>query len=273
MACSWASGTVRADHADTAVEFADFWGEHDLDFSPASLSRLDDLVDAEWDDERFAETTFGSDASFDDRAFSSSCENSAATSAKSSSGTSMATGRRDGPRSGRRRRWAGRAVRSPVVKVAISSLRKQAVLAGETPPCSQSWFSRHEQRDDGVPVRRFPAVASQTGGGQLDAHSRDRFDLIRVESRFTLAELVGGLVVREGGRGLFTNPSTFRPSHTGNPLCPSLSTMRFATSARTESREDVSHSRHPPQTLITVRLIELELSALRLCSLGSLSLR
>jgi len=71
MARSWESGTVRADHADTAVEFADFWGEHDLDFSPASLSRLDDLVDAEWDDERFAETTFGSDASFDDRAFTS----------------------------------------------------------------------------------------------------------------------------------------------------------------------------------------------------------
>ncbi|WP_058993494.1 hypothetical protein [Haloarcula sp. CBA1127] len=68
---SWDPGTVRADHADTAVEFADFWGEHDLDFSPASLSRLDDLVDAEWDDERFAETTFGSDASFDDRAFTS----------------------------------------------------------------------------------------------------------------------------------------------------------------------------------------------------------
>ncbi|MHC3379382.1 hypothetical protein [Haloarcula sp. H-GB5] len=68
---SWDPGTVRAEHADTAVEFADFWGEHDLDFSPTSLSRLDDLVDAEWDDERFAETTFGSDASFDDRAFTS----------------------------------------------------------------------------------------------------------------------------------------------------------------------------------------------------------
>ncbi|KOX95087.1 hypothetical protein AMS69_04320 [Haloarcula rubripromontorii] len=68
---SWDPGTVRADHADTAVEFAEFWGEHDLDFSPASLSRLDDLVDTEWDDERFAETTFGSDAEFDDRAFTS----------------------------------------------------------------------------------------------------------------------------------------------------------------------------------------------------------
>ncbi|MEF8829449.1 MAG: hypothetical protein V5A49_10455 [Haloarcula sp.] len=68
---AWEPGTVRADHADTAVEFADFWGEHDLDFSPASLSRLDGLVDAEWDDDRFAETTFGSEASFDDRAFTS----------------------------------------------------------------------------------------------------------------------------------------------------------------------------------------------------------
>lgn len=71
MARPWEPGTVRADHAETAVEFADFWGEHDLDFSPVSLSRLDDLVDAEWDDERFAETTFGSDVSFDDRAFTS----------------------------------------------------------------------------------------------------------------------------------------------------------------------------------------------------------
>ncbi|WP_336336199.1 ICP22 family protein [Haloarcula brevis] len=67
----WEPGTVRAAHADTAAEFAEFWGERDLDFSPASLSRLDDLVDAEWDAERFAETTFGSDASFDDRAFTS----------------------------------------------------------------------------------------------------------------------------------------------------------------------------------------------------------
>ena len=67
----WEPGTVRAEHAETAVEFADFWGEHDLDLSPTSLSRLDDLVDAEWDDERFAATTFGSDASFDDRAFTS----------------------------------------------------------------------------------------------------------------------------------------------------------------------------------------------------------
>ncbi|TQR22436.1 hypothetical protein C9J85_13985 [Haloferax sp. wsp5] len=40
-------------------------------FLAGLASRLDDLVDAEWDDERFAETTFGSDASFDDRAFSS----------------------------------------------------------------------------------------------------------------------------------------------------------------------------------------------------------
>ncbi|MBV0902374.1 ICP22 family protein [Haloarcula salina] len=62
---------VRAEHAETAVDFADFWGERDLDFTPASLSRLDDLVAEEWDDERFAETTFGSEDSFDDRAFTS----------------------------------------------------------------------------------------------------------------------------------------------------------------------------------------------------------
>lgn len=62
---------VRAERAEAAVDFAEFWGEHDLDFSPASLSRLDDLVAEEWDDERFAETTFGSEDSFDDRAFTS----------------------------------------------------------------------------------------------------------------------------------------------------------------------------------------------------------
>ncbi|WP_424001569.1 hypothetical protein ACOZ4I_16765 [Haloarcula salina] len=62
---------VRTEHAETAVDFAEFWGEHDLDFSPDSLSRLDDLVAEEWDDERFAETTLGSEDSFDDRAFTS----------------------------------------------------------------------------------------------------------------------------------------------------------------------------------------------------------
>jgi len=62
---------VRAEYAETAVDFAGFWGERDLDFSPASLSRLDDLVAEEWDGERFAETTFGSEDSFDDRAFTS----------------------------------------------------------------------------------------------------------------------------------------------------------------------------------------------------------
>ncbi|MFB6223325.1 MAG: hypothetical protein ABEH86_06600, partial [Haloarcula sp.] len=71
VAQSWEPETLRAKHAETAVEFADFWGEYDLNFTPESLGRLDDLVAAQWDDERFDESTFGSDASFDDRAFTS----------------------------------------------------------------------------------------------------------------------------------------------------------------------------------------------------------
>ncbi|MBX0322484.1 hypothetical protein EGH21_05515 [Halomicroarcula sp. F13] len=62
---------LRAEYAATATEFTDFWTEHVLDFTPASLARLDDLVGAEWDDDRFSDATFGSEATFDDRAFTS----------------------------------------------------------------------------------------------------------------------------------------------------------------------------------------------------------
>ncbi|MFC6863352.1 hypothetical protein ACFQGE_07750 [Halomicroarcula sp. GCM10025817] len=62
---------LRAEYADTAQEFAAFWSEHDLDFDPDSLSRLDALVDGEWDAGRFRDATFGAEADFDDRAFTS----------------------------------------------------------------------------------------------------------------------------------------------------------------------------------------------------------
>ncbi|WP_276273451.1 hypothetical protein [Haloarcula litorea] len=62
---------LRAEYAETATDFAEFWAERELDFSPASLDRLDDLVAAEWEADRFETATFGSDADFDDRAFTS----------------------------------------------------------------------------------------------------------------------------------------------------------------------------------------------------------
>ncbi|QIO21387.1 hypothetical protein [Haloarcula sp. JP-L23] len=62
---------LRAEYAAAATEFTDFWAERDLDFTPASLARLDDLVGTEWDDDRFEDATFGSEATFDDRAFTS----------------------------------------------------------------------------------------------------------------------------------------------------------------------------------------------------------
>ncbi|MBV0925587.1 hypothetical protein KTS45_15380 [Halomicroarcula limicola] len=66
-----ATEDLSAEYAETATDFAEFWGERDLDFTPESLSRLDDLVESEWDGDRFADATFGSEATFDDRAFTS----------------------------------------------------------------------------------------------------------------------------------------------------------------------------------------------------------
>ena len=62
---------LRAAHAIEAEEFVSFWSEHDLDYTPGSLDRLDTLVADEWDDDRFDDATFGSTETFDDRAFTS----------------------------------------------------------------------------------------------------------------------------------------------------------------------------------------------------------
>jgi hypothetical protein len=62
---------LRAAYAEEAEGFVNFWNEHGLDYTPESLERLDALVAAEWDDERFADATFGSEETFDDRAFTS----------------------------------------------------------------------------------------------------------------------------------------------------------------------------------------------------------
>jgi len=62
---------LRAEYAEQAESFVSFWNEHELDYTPVSLERLDELVAAEWDDERFDDATLGSDETFDDRAFTS----------------------------------------------------------------------------------------------------------------------------------------------------------------------------------------------------------
>jgi len=54
--------------AAAAREFAAEWPGRDLDFTPESLARLDDLVDAEWDAERFRGAELDGDAEAD-RAF------------------------------------------------------------------------------------------------------------------------------------------------------------------------------------------------------------
>lgn len=44
-----------------AAELADFWSEHDLDFTPASLERLDDFVDRQWEKDRFRDVETADD--------------------------------------------------------------------------------------------------------------------------------------------------------------------------------------------------------------------
>lgn len=44
-----------------ADEFAEFWSDHDLDFSPRSLRRLDAFVDCQWEKARFQDAKFGGD--------------------------------------------------------------------------------------------------------------------------------------------------------------------------------------------------------------------
>ncbi|AWB28133.1 hypothetical protein [Halococcoides cellulosivorans] len=53
---------------EEAEDLATFWAEHDLDYSPASLARLDGFVDEQWDSERFADATFGG-SGYDAEAF------------------------------------------------------------------------------------------------------------------------------------------------------------------------------------------------------------
>jgi len=62
---------LRATYAAEAEELVSFWTEYDLDYTPESLQRLDALVSAEWDDDRFDDAEFGSDETFDDRVFTS----------------------------------------------------------------------------------------------------------------------------------------------------------------------------------------------------------
>jgi len=62
---------LRATHAEAADELVSFWTEYDLDYTPESLARLDELVSAEWDDDRFDDADFDSDDTFDDRVFTS----------------------------------------------------------------------------------------------------------------------------------------------------------------------------------------------------------
>ena len=62
---------LRETYAEAADELVSFWTEYDLDYTPESLERLDALVSAEWDDDRFDDAEFGSDDSFDDRVFTS----------------------------------------------------------------------------------------------------------------------------------------------------------------------------------------------------------
>jgi hypothetical protein len=62
---------LRGTYAEAAEELVSFWTEYSLDYTPESLQRLDALVSAEWADDRFDDATFGSEATFDDRVFSS----------------------------------------------------------------------------------------------------------------------------------------------------------------------------------------------------------
>jgi len=48
-----------SDMAAHAEELAEFWDDYDLNFSPRSLARLDELADSEWDTDRFEDTELG----------------------------------------------------------------------------------------------------------------------------------------------------------------------------------------------------------------------
>ena len=49
----------RAEFVAQADDLVEFWGEYELDYSLESLINLDDLVDEQWDPERFEDVEFG----------------------------------------------------------------------------------------------------------------------------------------------------------------------------------------------------------------------
>lgn len=51
----------RAEFVEEAVELAEFWSEYDLDVTVESLSRLDDLLEEQWGDDRFEDAEYGGD--------------------------------------------------------------------------------------------------------------------------------------------------------------------------------------------------------------------
>ncbi|WP_435333837.1 hypothetical protein [Haloarchaeobius sp. TZWWS8] len=61
-----AHDSLRGVLLEEATELSAFWAEYDLDFSVESLSRLDDLVDENWEEARFREAEYGGET-MDDR--------------------------------------------------------------------------------------------------------------------------------------------------------------------------------------------------------------
>ena len=49
----------RAEFVAQAEDLVEFWGEYELDYSLESLTNLDNLVDEQWDPERFEDVEFG----------------------------------------------------------------------------------------------------------------------------------------------------------------------------------------------------------------------
>jgi hypothetical protein len=71
---SQAAAEQEKPQSSAATELAEFWSEYDLDFSPASLARLDDLVDSQWESERFREAELGGEGHVDDLTFTALVE-------------------------------------------------------------------------------------------------------------------------------------------------------------------------------------------------------
>jgi hypothetical protein len=71
---SQAAAEQETPQASAATELAEYWSEYDLDFSPASLARLDDLVDGQWESERFRDAELGGEDHVDDLTFTALVE-------------------------------------------------------------------------------------------------------------------------------------------------------------------------------------------------------